>query len=205
MNEQMKKTVNALNRHGFKAELVASRDEAAKLILARIPLEARVGIPGSKTIRQLGLDQALRERGNITYDHWLPGLSKEEILKMRRAQLTCDILLTSANAVSATGEILNTDGVGNRIAPSIFGPQKVIFVAGKNKIAPDLAAARARVLNLAAPRRAAEMDLALPCVKTGECSDCNSPDRVCRAELVLHRAPSLTPIEVYLVGEDLGN
>jgi L-lactate utilization protein LutB len=205
MEERIEKTIKALNRHGFKAEFIASKDQAAKLILERIPREATVGIPGSRTVRELGLDRALRERGNVTYDHWLKGLSKEDILKMRKAQLTCEVLLTSANAVTETGEILNMDGVGNRIAPTIFGPQKVIFAVGINKLAPDLAAARMRVMNIAAPRRASELDLEVPCVKTGECNDCNSPDRVCRAELVLHRAPSLTEIEVYIVGEDLGN
>ncbi len=205
MDQRVERTVKALKRHGFSAEFVAGKEEAAKLILSRIPVSAKVGIPGSKTIRQMGLDRALRERGLITFDHWVPGMSAEELLKTRKAQLACELLLTSANAITEKGEIFNMDGVGNRIAPTIFGPDRVIFVVGVNKLVPDLAAARVRVQKVAAPKRAAELEIDVPCVKTGECNDCNSPKRICRAELVLHRAPGLSKIEVYIVGEELGN
>lgn len=205
MDEKIQTAVKALNRHGFKAEFIADCESAKKLILGRIPGDARVGIPGSKTIRQLGLDQALRERGQTTYDHWLAGLSAEEVLKMRKAQLTCDVLLSSANAITESGEIYNMDGVGNRIAPMIFGPALVLIVVGKNKIVPDLESARERLRKIAAPQRAAELNLKLSCVQSGECYDCNSPARICRAELILHRAPSLTRIEVYIIDKELGN
>ena len=205
MEEKIQAVLKALNRHGFKAAFIADEESAKKLILERIPRDAKVGIPGSKTIRQLGLDQALRERGQTTYDHWLPGLNAEEVLKMRKAQLSCDVLLCSANAITETGEIYNMDGVGNRIAPMIFGPKLVLIAVGPNKIVPDLEAARERLRKIAAPQRASELNLKLTCVKTGECDDCNSPARICRAELILHRAPSLTKIEVYIIDKELGN
>jgi len=205
MEKKIEAAIKALARHGFKAEFVADKEAAAKIILERIPKEAKVGIPGSKTIRQLGLDKALSARGQVVFDHWQPGLNAEENLKTRKAQLTSDILLTSANAITETGEIYNMDGVGNRIAAMAFGPNLVIIVAGQNKIAPDLAAARERLQKIAAPKRAAELNLKLPCVKTEECDDCNSPARICNAELILHRRPTLTKMEVYIIGEDLGN
>ena len=205
MEKKIQSALKALNKHGFKAELVADLEAAKEIILARIPKGAKVGIPGSKTVRQLGLDQALRERGNTTFDHWVEGLSDGEILQMRKAQLTSDVLLTSSNAVTETGEIYNMDGVGNRVAAMIFGPELVIIVVGKNKIVKDLDAARERLRKIAAPKRAAELKLKVACARARDCGDCNSPARICRAEVILHRAPSLTEIEIYIIDKELGN
>jgi L-lactate utilization protein LutB len=205
LDKKIESAIKALNKHGFHAEFVADAESAKKKILARIPKDAKVGIPGSKTIRQLGLDKALLERGTIIFDHWQAGLSEEEVLKMRKAQLRSDVLLSSANAITETGELYNMDGVGNRIAPMIFGPELVIIVAGVNKLVPDLQAARERLQKIAAPRRAAELELKVNCAVTGECDDCNSPGRICRAELILHRQPALTEYEIYIVGQELGN
>lgn len=205
MEKKIENAITSLAKHGFKAEFVANKESAARIILERIPKDARVGIPGSKTIRQLGLDKALSARGQALFDHWQAGLGGEENLKMRKAQLTCDILLTSSNAITETGEIYNMDGIGNRIAAMAFGPGLVMIVAGKNKLVPDLEAARERLQKIAAPKRAAELNLKLPCVKNEECGDCNSPARICNAELILHRRPTLTKMEVYIIGEDLGN
>jgi ferredoxin len=96
------------------------------------------------------------------------------------------------------------DGIGNRVAASIFGPFKVIFVIGQNKITPDLESARQRIKDIAAPRRARELKMKPPCAETGKCIDCSSPVRICRAEVILHRAPSLTQTNVIIVEEDLG-
>jgi len=205
MNERIEQVIKNLNSHNFEAEFFPAPEQAVKAILEQIPKDAKVGIPGSKTIRQLGLDRALRERGQITYDHWQKGLSAQQVLEMRKAQLTCDILLTSANAITESGEIYNVDGIGNRIAPMIFGPSQVIIVAGTNKLVKNLEQARERLRKIAAPKRAKELGLDLPCVKKGECTDCNSPLRICRAELVLYRAPSLTKIQVFLIDKELGN
>ena len=205
MEERVERAIKNLNQHNFQAGFFSKPEEAIEVILERIPASARVGIPGSKTIRQLGLDRALKERGQITYDHWQEGLSPQEILEIRRAQLACDILLTSANAITETGEIYNVDGIGNRIAPMIFGAGRVMIVAGVNKLVPDLEQARVRLKKISAPKRASELGLDLPCARTGECTDCNSPLRICRAELVLYRPPGLTPIEVYLIDRELGN
>jgi hypothetical protein len=203
--EKIAKTIDALNQHGFEASYVPDRDECRRLLLALIPPSASVGVPGSATVRATGIVECLRERGQPVYDHWVAGMSKEEALETRRKQLLCDVLLCSANAVSATGEIVNMDGIGNRIAASAFGPGRVIIVAGRNKIAANLAAARRRIHRVAAPRRTRELKMKTPCARTGKCADCNVPDRICRAEIIMHRAPSLTPTAVLIVDEELGN
>jgi hypothetical protein len=97
------------------------------------------------------------------------------------------------------------DGIGNRVAATIFGPGRVVIVAGRNKIVPTLSAGRKRIMNIAAPKRARELEIKTPCAQTGVCSNCDVPDRICRVEVILHRAPSLTPIAVIVVDEDLGN
>jgi len=205
MDERVKRVVSALKRRGFEAEFIRDKETARRVILERIPIKAKVGIPGSKTVRQLELDRLLRERGQVTYDHWLSGLGVQEVLAMRRAQLTSDVLLVSANAVTEDGEIYNMDGIGNRIAPMIFGAGEVIIVIGINKLVKDLDGARERLRKVAGPRRAKELGLNLRCVKSGECEDCHSPGRICRAELILHYAPILSKIRVYIIGEELGN
>lgn len=203
--EKIERAIDALNRHGFEASYVKDRDECRRLLLDLIPPSASVGVPGSATVRATGIVPALREREQPVYDHWVQELSKEDSLAIRRKQLLSDVLLTSANAISATGEIVNMDGIGNRIAASAFGPGRVIIIAGRNKIVASLAAARRRVHSIAAPRRAKELKMKTPCAKTGKCADCNVPDRICRAEIIMHRAPSLTPTAVLIVDEELGN
>ena len=164
-----------------------------------------MGVPGSASVRATGVVEALQSAGHEVYDHWTPGLDPPSALRLRKLQLTCGVLLTSVNAVTAAGELVNMDGIGNRVAASIFGPGQVIFVIGRNKITADLEAARDRVRRIAAPRRARELGIKVPCAESGVCTDCNLPARICRAEVILHRAPSLTPTTVIIVDEELGN
>ena len=156
------------------------------------------------TIREIGILAALEAQGNIIYNHWKPGLSQEEILNIRKAHLTCDIFLTSTNALTIEGELVSTDGIGNRVCAMTFGPQKVMIVAGINKLVPDIPSALQRIKNIATPQAIKEADLAVPCIQTGFCADCNSPQRACRATIILERRPMLTDILIILVGDNLG-
>lgn len=203
MDEKIEKTIKALQKHGFAAEFAADREEAKKRLLELIPAGATVGVPGSKTVREIGVIPALQERGEQVFDHWTAAPADQ--LSVRKSQLTCDVLLVSTNALTEQGELVNRDGIGNRVAAMVFGPRQVMVVAGRNKIVPDLAAAEERIRRIAAPRRAQEMNLPTPCVKAGECQDCNHALRICRATVILHRRPSLTNMRVIVVGEELGN
>lgn len=196
--------VKNLKKHGFDAHLVSTKEEARDLIMTMISGYETFGFGGSDTTRSLGLIEALKARGKTVYDHWEKGLSKEEDLEIRLLQGRCDCFLCSANAVSATGEIVNVDGVGNRINATTFGPKKVLIVAGMNKVTPDLDGALRRVREVAGPLRARSLGMATPCAETGFCSDCNAPQRICRATLILHRKPMLTDITVVLINESLG-
>jgi len=204
MDKEMEKTIEALKKHGFGAEYAKDRQEALKRVLELTPPGASVGVPGSATVRAVGAVSALIEKGHEIFDHW-EAENLKQAMEARKKQLTADVLITSVNALSMTGELVNMDGIGNRVAPTIFGPGHVIIVAGKNKIAKDLEAARQRVKEVAATKRARELNVKTPCAKTGECTDCNAPARICRAEVILHRPPSLTRVSVIVVGEELGN
>ncbi|HIC84940.1 MAG TPA: lactate utilization protein [Desulfobacterales bacterium] len=197
-------TVENLKKHGFDAHLVASASEAREFILGLIGDYSSFGFGGSDTIRALGLVAAMKEKGKEVYDHWEQGLTKEQDLELRLKQGRADCFLCSANAIAATGEIVNVDGIGNRTNAMSFGPKKVIVVAGMNKVRPDLHSALARVKEVAAPMRAKSLGMKTPCAETGFCQDCNSPQRICRITTILHRKPVLTDISVILVKEELG-
>jgi len=196
--------VRNLKKHGFDAHFVSSRDEARELILGMISDYETFGFGGSDTTRSLGLMEALKAKGKTLYDHWQTGLAKEKDLEIRLQQGRCDCFLCSANAISSTGEIINVDGIGNRTNAMTFGPKKVCVVTGMNKVTPDLESALRRVREVAAPMRARSLGMETPCAETGVCSDCNAPQRICRATLILHRRPMLSDISVILINESLG-
>jgi L-lactate utilization protein LutB len=196
--------VEALSGNGFRAVYCRTAKDAATEILRLIPDPVTIGVPGSWTLRELGVLETLEERGNVILNAGIPGLDEEERMKTWRGQLTCDVLLTGSNAVTADGCLVNTDAIGNRVAAMIFGPGKVIVVAGINKVVKNLEEAQARIRNVAAPINNKRLERPNPCLKTGECMDCRGPARICNVTSILHKCPRFTEIHVILVGEALG-
>jgi len=125
-------------------------------------------------------------------------------MNYRLNQGRSECFLCSANAISVTGEIVNIDGAGNRVAASMFGPKKVVIIAGMNKVTADLDSAMKRAKEVAAPLRAKSLNSTLTCVDTGICSDCHSPQRICNITAIFHRKPMLIDMSVILVNERLG-
>jgi len=196
--------VKALKKHEFDAHFVSSVEEARTLILDMVSECETFGFAGSDTTRSLGLLEELKSRGKRVFDHWQEDLSKEEDMEIRLQQGRSDCFMCSANAVSATGEVVNVDGIGNRTSGMGFGPKKVIIVAGMNKVRPDLDSALKRVWEVAGPMRAKSLNMETPCAETGVCIDCNAPQRICRITTILHRKPRLTDVSVVLVNQSLG-
>ena len=166
-----------------------------------------VGLGGSVTLREIGVPHALKERGFKVADHWIARAKKasaNEILELRRQQLNSDVFITSTNALTENGELVNIDGAGQRVAAMIFGPKKVVIVAGANKIVKDLEEGFYRARNIAAPINAKRLDRSTPCAVTGICSDCDSGDRICNVTTIIHRKPGITNATVIIVGEELG-
>jgi hypothetical protein len=199
-------TLGNLKRNGFIACYAASREEASKMILGMVPVDARVGVGGSVTLREIGLLERLVGRGNPVIDHWRPGLSGAELKEMKRSQLYADVFLCSSNAVTMDGKLLNTDGTGNRVAAMIFGPRRVIVVAGVNKIVANVDEGLRRIRNVAAPMNAKRLGRKSPCGLTGVCAEdeCEPPERLCHITTILERRPKETDFTVVLVGERVG-
>ena len=198
------RTLKALKKNEFLAFFFPTAQEARQFVLDSIQEGMRVGLAGSATLREMNLVEGLKEKGALLLDHWDESLTFEETLQIRRDQLLCDVLLSSVNALTETGELVSRDGIGNRTSAMTFGPAKVFLLAGTQKIVPDLHAAFRRIKEVVAPMRARSLNMDLPCTRGKGCVDCNDPGRICRATLILHRRPLLTDITVILIGEALG-
>jgi len=204
MSNSIKRAEKNLIKNGFKVKIFDSEEDAKEYLLKAISKEEEVGVGGSKTLREINIVQALKERGNTVFDHWENGLSPEEILEMRKRQLLCDVFLTSSNAVTEKGEIVNREGVGNRINAMTFGPKRIFIVIGKNKIVKDVERAIERIKKISAPMRNKSLNTENPCVKKGECVNCNLPTRICRVTHIMHRSPSNSDITVIIIKKELG-
>ncbi len=202
--KQGEKCIKALKKHDFDAHFAVDVEEARKLILDMVSGYDSFGFAGSYTTRALGILEELARLGKVIFDHWKEGLTREEDLTIRLEQGRCDCFFCSANAISATGEIVNIDGVGNRTNAMTFGTKKVFIVAGMNKVRPNLESALRRVMEVAAPMRAKSVGVNTPCAETGICNDCNAPQRICRVTTILHRRPMMTDVSVVLINQALG-
>lgn len=196
--------VEALQKNRFTAVYYPTAEAALEELLKVVPADASVGIAGSWTLIKLGVVEKLDARGNTVYCHHRPGLSPEEVLDIRRKQLTCDVFLTSTNAIVEDGRLVNMDATGNRVGAMMFGPKKVIVIAGVNKIVASIDEAEERIRTTAAPQNNKRLNRPNPCVTAGHCVDCQGPTRLCNISTVIHKRPPATDIHVWIVGEELG-
>jgi len=202
---RLEEVAEALRKRGFAAEYFATGANAAARVMDLAADAKSVGFGGSVTVATLGLAETLAAAGKEIWRHGDPKWKPEEKMGVMRHELTCDLFLTSANALTADGRLVNIDGNGNRVAASIFGPGRVVFVVGRNKIVDGgIDAAIARVKREACPPNCRRLGKKTPCAATGECADCSSPDRICNVTVVMDRRPSRTDAHVLLVDEDLG-
>jgi hypothetical protein len=187
-----------LKDRGFAVKTFATAAEAAAYLDGAIDGKT-VGFGGSLTLDAMGLYDNLGSHNTVIW-HW-----KQDQAVARKAAMQTDVYLTSANGLAETGEIINIDGFGNRVAATLFGHQKVYFVIGRNKLAPTYEEALWRARNIAAPKNAQRLGKKTPCaVKGDHCYDCKSPDRICRGLVVLWEAMTGMEMEVVLIDEDPG-
>ena len=193
----------ALHKRNMEGYYCSTADEAVEKVLELIPAGDVVSWGGVATVDELGIKERLRHRGQPVIDRDTARTPEERMAMLHQA-LTCDTFLMSSNAISEDGQLVNIDGMGNRVAALCFGPKQVIVVAGMNKVAGDLNAAIARARNVAAPANAQRFNIKTPCAVNGQCGDCTSPDCIC-AQMVITRFSKIKGrIKVVLVGEDLG-
>ena len=198
------KTIKALERRQFKVKCVQNADEACRLILDMIPPDKSVGVGGSKTLIDIGLLDALHNRGCDILSTYIAKKTGGNVRQVRNDSINADIYLTSSNAITESGELYNTDMIGNRVAAMFYGPETVIVVAGRNKIVKGRKQAQARVKSTASPLNTKKLHKKTPCALTGRCTDCDAADRICRITVILEWVPPGKDIYVVLADEDLG-
>ena len=202
--KQVERTINALKKNNFEALFVPDSKAVFEEVMKRIPDGTTVGIGGSVTLTQLGLQKALEKRGIHLIWPFQQAKNEEERLRLIQKSFSADVFLSSTNAITEDGKLFNVDASGNRVGAMFIGPKKTIIVAGVNKIVKDLEAAEKRVKEWVAPQNIKRLNRKTPCAETGVCADCSSPDRSCNIYVTLAKRPSRTDIVIILVGESLG-
>ena len=183
--------IENLRKKHFNVINVNDIEKAKEEVLKLINENETVGVGGSLTIRALGVIEELMNRGNKVIHHWLPKTFIDEIKKARREEVRADVFLTSTNALTLTGELVNMDTYGNRVAAMIFGPPKVIIVAGYNKIVKDIDEAFKRVREEAAVKNAKRLEI-------------EYPEQLCKVATIIYQKPDDTDITIILVNAQLG-
>jgi len=204
--ERIDHVAQALRANNIEAIVVDTGAEARRRILELIPEGAEVHTAVSKTLEDIGLFAELHESGR--FDALRPRYMKMDRAtqgrEIRKLVSAPDFMLGSVHAVTEDGWLYNVDATGNRVGAMFIGPKKVIVVAGVNKIVKTIEDAEKRVKEWVAPQNAKRLNKKTPCVETGVCSDCSSPDRICNIDVTLRKKPARTDVAVILVGEYLG-
>ena len=195
---QLDTAVKNLTNHGFAVRVFKTQQEAVSAISQELSGRT-IGFGGSITLQELGLFEKL-SANNTVFWHW-----KQNPADARASAANAAVYLSSVNALAETGEIVNIDGAGNRVASTLYGHKKVYLIISRNKLAADYDGALWRARNVAAPKNAQRLNRKTPCaIKGDRCYDCKSPDRICCGLVVLWRPMMGQDIEIILVDEDLG-
>jgi L-lactate utilization protein LutB len=192
-----------LKKRGMEGFYCETKEEARDLVISMIDKEAVVSWGGTMTVDEIGIKEVLKEK-NIKVIDRDTAKSPEERTKLMKNSLLSDVFLASTNAITMSGEMLNIDGVGNRIAAMCYGPDSVIIVAGMNKVVADLDSALAKARLDATVPNAVRFKVNTPCAASGVCGDCLSEDTLCGKILVTRYSKPANRIKVVLVGENLG-
>ena len=187
-----------LENYGFSTQLFSTGEEAKDYLAATLRQQT-IGFGGSVSLNEIGLFEALSQKNIVV---WHNKVLSDEV---RRLANQCSIYITSVNAIAETGQIVNIDKTGNRIAMMAFGPKTCYYIVGKNKIAPTLADALHRAKNIAAPQNARRLRAKTPCARNADqCYNCNTPDRVCHMTLIMDRPPYGMKAEIIFIDQNLG-
>ncbi len=194
------KVIKGLASRNMTGYYAGSREAALRLALALVGEGASVTMGGAMSAHEIGLVDALKA-GNY---HFIDRDAYEDKRAAMLAAYDADVFLSSANAITEDGQLVNIDGNANRVSAICQGPKKVVFIVGMNKVCPDLDSAMKRARNVAAPINAQRFGLDTPCCKTGSCMDCKSPDTICCQFLITRFSRHKDRIHVILVNDNLG-
>lgn len=198
----VERTIENLRKRGFTVSYFDTAAQALAYLDQSID-QTTVGVGGSVTLRDMGTYEALSSHNQVFWQWYDPEGADREITYRRGAE--AEVYLSSVNAIAETGELINIDGTGNRVASTLYGHKRLYLVAGVNKIAENYDKALWRARNIASPKNAQRLHKNTPCaLKADKCYDCKSPERICCGLVVLWEPMHTTQTEVVLIGEELG-
>ncbi|MBP5275603.1 MAG: lactate utilization protein [Lachnospiraceae bacterium] len=194
------KVIKGLESRNMTGYFVANKEEALKKALELIPEGSSVTMGGATSVHEIGLSDYLKN-GNYNF------IDRDAYDDPRAAMLAAydaDVFLSSVNAMSDDGVLVNIDGNANRVSAIAQGPKKVVFIVGMNKVCADVDSAMKRARNVAAPVNAQRFGLETPCSKVGTCMNCKSADTICCQFLITRYSRHEGRIHVILVNDTLG-
>ena len=206
MNEKMKEKIDLLiknlKRRTFLPHYCENSQQAVQKVLELIPETASVGIGGSMTLKDMDIPNILQNRGNNVFSAgFTKNMTNEEIYKNAAFS---DVYMTSVNAITTDGELINIDGRGNRVAAILYGPPVVIAVVGINKLVDNQCDAISRVRNIASPQNCIRLNKNTPCSITGKCHYCYPPQTICRSTVITHFPSSGKKFHIIIINEKIG-
>jgi hypothetical protein len=203
---QAQQIIKAMKKRNINGIYFENSKEAVQTICDMIPAKTLVGLGGSETIIETGLVDALRKMDIRLLDRYRGDITAEEVNQMRRDGLFSDVYIASSNAITADGKLVNQDGIGNRVAAMIYGPHRVILMAGMNKVVRSVEDAISRIKTVAGPMDSIRVGKETPCSKLGFCSDphCHPPHRICSQLVIIESSLIPDRLTVVLIGEELG-
>ena len=201
---KINRTIEALRKNNMESFFINTQDELINKIKELVKENSKVTVGGSMSLFETKIINHLRSGRYEFLDRYKEGLKPEDIKKIYRDAFSSDVYFTSTNAITEEGEIYNVDGNGNRVAAMLYGPDKVIIVAGYNKIVENLSEAIQRNRRISAPANAKRLNKKTPCAKVGNCMDCKSPEKICREYTLIRSQSNSNRIHVIFLNEELG-
>lgn len=196
--------IKAFAKNNMQLTFVEDFNELHELLKKYLCNQKTVSLGGSMTLFETGVIDQIHQSDVILYDRYQEGLDREEMQEIFRKAFTSDLFITSTNALTTDGCLYNVDGNGNRVAAMIYGPKEVIVIAGKNKIFDSEAKAIDHIKTVSAPANAVRLNKNTPCIKTGTCMDCLSPERICSSYVKLEYQGNVDRIKIIIVNQELG-
>ncbi len=195
------KLLENLKKRGFVPFFAKSIEEGKTIVQNLIPKRASIGFGGSVTVDEIGLVEAMKNDYTLLHRSLFDASEHQNLYKEMHL---ADWYIASANAIAETGDIINIDGRGNRVAETLFGPQNILLICGTNKVVKDINEGIERARNVAAPKNAERLHKKTPCAYTGVCSYCLSPDTMCKATVIHHHPTTDKNFYIVIIDESLG-
>lgn len=201
---QAKTVIKAMEKRNIKGYYCPDCASAVQLAQELVPTGSTVAFGGSVSLSESGVMDMLKNRNDIRLIDRNKANSPEETKQIFRDSFRSDVYFMSTNAITADGELVNVDGNGNRLAAMIYGPDKVVIIAGMNKLVSTVDDALSRLGSIAAPANGVRLNRQTPCAQTGFCHHCFSPDCMCSHTVITRRCSIPDRIHVILIGETIG-